>query len=600
MSRTTLNFTALLVLLAGAPATFAQEDGADPSDDDRTVRRLGDVVGGGENEFSMDALPPVQAPARDRPDLRLPDPDRDERLQALLDRVVAEGRTTAIDGLLAELMDEVRAAAIAAVDAGDLAAARARQAVLAELAPELGVADEIAAAQARRERASAALAAVDDALSAGRLVGGGEAALNRLIELRRLAPDAADTQAATERVRGALRQRFDALLDGDRLDAATDLVAAIERTGSSGLPLSAWREALATAAGQRIDELLNQARGRLDATDPAGAAEALAAAARLGAADTRLAPLREALARQRRYGRFEPGQRFSDERDGGDRGPEMVVVPAGSAMLGSPRGEPGRFEDEGPRYRARLDRGFALSTSEITVGQFRAFVRATDYRTDAERNRASNVFDPQSGALAPQRNATWRQDFLGEPAADNLPVVHVSWTDARAYVEWLAESTGQPYRLPSEAEFEYALRGGTQTRFWWGDGAPERVVENLAGENDRFAGGQRWNDAFADYRDGFWGAAPVRSFRPNPYGLHDIGGNLLEWVADCWIDDYLDPPTDGRPRTRGDCDRRVLRGGAWSNGPATSRSAYRLSGPTDFSDARVGFRVARDLLPPGE
>ena len=576
----------------------ASESGPEVSEEDsRSVRRLGDIVGAGQDEFSMD-IPVMTAPPTDeRPDISVPDPGRNARLQALLDKRAADGEAAEVVEALEALIVEIRQAGLQALAAGDLEAARARQAALAVLAPDAGIDDEITAAVSARNRIERLTEELDQAVAQNRLLAPPEAsAAWHLARLRELAPDSAATLAAGERVAEALRTRFDALLAEDQPGAAIAWIEAVEGAPDLGLDMSAWREDLRMAARARIATLEQEARRAIRAREPGAVSAALDQITALNAGDAVVRPLRSELQRLRRYGDFAPGQRFSDALAQSGRGPEMVVVPAGTARLGSPPDEPGRFSDEGPAFTVEIERGFALSEAEITVGQFREFVRATDYRTDAERAGRSNVFDDRTSEITGQRFVDWQQDYRGRRAADDVPVVHVSFNDARAYAQWLARVTGEPYRLPSEAEFEYALRAGTETRFWWGDGPPDNETENLAGDGDRLGRGQRWSDAFEDYRDGHWGPAAVGTLQANPFGLYDMGGNVLEWAADCWFDSYDDPPLDGSARTRTDCARRVLRGGAWTNGPSSSRSAYRLSGSMDFSGARVGFRVARDVV----
>ena len=576
----------------------APESGPEPREQDaRSVRRLGDVVGAGPDDFSME-IPMMNAPpAAQRPDVSVPDPARNERLQALLDRRAVEGNSADIVEAMDALIGEIRRAGLQALASGDLDTARAQQAALAVLAPDAGIDDQIAAAASARNRIAQQIADLDQAILQNRLLAPAEAsAAGHLAQLRELAPDAPATAAAAGRVSGAVRARFDDLLAEAQLIEAAEWLIAVDSTLDVGLDLPAWRQDLRMARRERISMLEQEVRRAIRARELGTVGGALDRMAALGASDAVMAPLQSDLQRLQRYGEFAPGQRFSDALAQSGSGPEMIVVPSGSTRLGSPPGESGRFRDEGPVFTVKMERGFALSETEITVRQFREFARATGYRTDAERAGRSNVFDARSSEIVVQRFVDWQQDALGDRAADDLPVVHVSFNDARAYVEWLARETGEAYRLPSEAEFEYALRAGTATRFWWGNGSPENGTENLAGDGDRLERGQRWSDAFEDYRDGYWGPAPVGVFRANPFGLYDMGGNVLEWTADCWVGGYQDPPADGSARTRDDCQRRALRGGAWSNGPSSSRSAYRLSGPADFSDARVGFRVARDLV----
>ena len=146
-----------------------------------------------------------------------------------------------------------------------------------------------------------------------------------------------------------------------------------------------------------------------------------------------------------------------------------------------------------------------------------------------------------------------------------------------------------------EAEFEYVLRAGSQTRYPWGDGAPSRVLANLTGAGDRSRSGRSWSDAFSDYRDGWWGPAPVKSFPANAWGVFDLEGNVSEWVEDCWHDSFIRAPDDGRAWVNPGCDKRVVRGASWGSAPDQARAAYRLSAAPDTRGPRVGIRVARDL-----
>jgi len=593
--RSCLRAALLAALLPVPPALAQEETGA--SGDERSVRRLGDMVGGGEDEFSMDIPELAVPPVRERPGVRLPDPGRDGRLQALLDRWVASGPGTGPDREVEALMNEVRRVALADIEAGDLVAARARQAVLARLAPALGVQAEIDAAVAARTALEPLREGFEEALAAGRLATPeAESALDWLEQLRAADTVVPDLDALEGRLRAAMLARIEALLENARLEPASDLVERLTAVGVSADRRAAFGARVAQGRGEQIARLREQFEQRLAAVEVEAAAALLERLAALAGDGAGIQALQARLSRVRRYGGYRPGEVFADPLPGLGTGPEMIVIPSGRARLGSPPSEAGRFADEGPRFEVAFARGFALARTEVTVAQFRLFVQATGYRGDAERRGHSNIFDVRVGSIVERRNMTWQNDFRGNRAGDDEPVTHVSFNDARAYAAWLGETAGKAYRLPSEAEFEYALRGGSQTRYWWGDAGPDRPVENLAGGRDRLAGDQRWTDAFAGYRDDYWGPAPVGSFSTNPYGLYDIGGNQLEWVADCWFDSYIDPPVDGRARGSADCERRVLRGGAWSNGPRVSRSAYRLSGRADFTDARVGFRVARDLV----
>ena len=339
-----------------------------------------------------------------------------------------------------------------------------------------------------------------------------------------------------------------------------------------------------------------QAVSAMDAGRFEQAERALIGLVALGGMDSEVNRLRRRMEEARVYGGLKPGQVIRDHFvSGGGWSPESVIIEAGSFQMGSIALEEGREDNEGPQHRVTFRRGFAIGQSEVTVGQFRAFVDMAGYRTDAEKHGYSMVYDHYSGRLARRDDIDWEHDYEGRPARAEFPVVHVSFNDALAYVKWLARNTGKPYRLPSEAEFEFALRAGRLTRFWWGDGSPARTVENLTGQHDVSKSRRKWEIYFEGYGDRHWGPAPAMSFEPNPFGLYDMGGNVAEWVMDCWHDSYIRAPDDGSAWVNPGCDKRVVRGGYWASSPDQARSAFRLPASSVSRDARVGFRVARDL-----
>ena len=316
----------------------------------------------------------------------------------------------------------------------------------------------------------------------------------------------------------------------------------------------------------------------------------------MGDSREQVAALRQAIAEAQLYGAYRPGQVFSDHLDRlQQHGPAMVVLPVGHFMMGSPGTEPGREPSEGPRRRVIVPTGFALSQTEITVAQFAAFVEDTGYRSDAERAGFGVVYEPRTRRFDRRRQVHWRHDYLGEPAAPDLPVIRVSFNDASAYARWLSNNSGQRYRLPSEAEYEYALRAGSQSRFWWGGGSPDRAIENLTGDGDQSPTGLAWSVAFRQYRDGHWGPAPVASFERNPFGLYDMGGNVKSWVEDCWHDSFVRAPNDTRAWVNPGCSERVVRGGSWASTPSQTRSAFRMALAAPEHSAQIGFRVVREL-----
>lgn len=261
--------------------------------------------------------------------------------------------------------------------------------------------------------------------------------------------------------------------------------------------------------------------------------------------------------------------------------PEMVRIPSGIFLMGSPESESGRKDSESPQHSVTITRPFAVSRYEITVGQFKQFVSETNYRTTAEetgKGCGSWRGLMKKNEQLPELN--WKNPWLMQN--DDHPVVCVSWNDAQAYVKWLSQRTGARYRLPTEAEWEYVARAGTQTSYWWGD----NIGKNNALCSDC---GSQWDGKQT---------APVGSFKPNPYGVYDTAGNVWEWVEDCWHDNYQDAPTDGsawQEANGGHCNHRVIRGGSWYLDPQSLRSAGRNRMDSDAANAYLGFRIARTL-----
>lgn len=395
--------------------------------------------------------------------------------------------------------------------------------------------------------------------------------------------------------RVVLDRALAAVAQNDFKSAETALARAQSiRSGSA--QMTEVRARVESMRTQRSGGLLSQAVSALDSGNIPLAQQLATQAQSISTELPGLAAFRERLVNARLYASFKPGQVFSDRFvDMPGRTPSMVVIPTGSFMMGAPADENGHNEAETPQHRVTFSKGFAIGQTDVTVGQFREFVRASGYRPDSVRLGGASVYDERSGALRDDSSATWQDDYAGRQASDNLPVVNVSWNDAQAYASWLAKRTGKPYTLPSEAQFEYALRGGTTTPYWWGKGTPDRVVENLTGANDRSKRGRRWSNAFSDYRDGYWGPAPVRSFLPNPFGLYDMDGNVSEWTEDCWHQSYLRAPRDGTAWINPGCSAHVMRGGSWGSAPDQVRSAYRQGVASSLRSGRVGFRVVREL-----
>lgn len=272
--------------------------------------------------------------------------------------------------------------------------------------------------------------------------------------------------------------------------------------------------------------------------------------------------------------------------------PEMVVLPAGTFTMGAPQSEASR-DDEGPQHPVTIERPFAIGVAAVTRGEYGMFVRETHART----GDGCYVLAAGGGDAEKRADASWLDPGMNQ--TDRDPVVCVSWEDAMAYVVWIngkvtsrAREEG-PYRLPTEAEWEYAAHAGTTTRYWWGDSA---------GSVCRYANGadlaaQRANPEWtaAECDDGYVSTSPSGTFVANGFGLYDMAGNVSQWIEDCYHDDYAGAPDDGSAWTSGACDRRVVRGGSWHSAPGDLRVARRGGFPSDLRSDAVGFRVVRTV-----
>ena len=261
--------------------------------------------------------------------------------------------------------------------------------------------------------------------------------------------------------------------------------------------------------------------------------------------------------------------------------PEMVVVPAGSFMMGSPAYEDGRQDDEGPQqHRVTITEPFAIGRFEVTRGEFRRFVDATGH------SMGGSCWTWEYDEWVNRAGRGWHGPSFYQSERD--PGVCVDWDDAKAYVAWLSRKTGERYRLLSEAEWEYAARAGTTGPFHTGTTISTDQA-NYDGNHTYGAGSE------GVYREK---TVPVGSFAPNAFGLYDMHGNVWEWVEDCWHDSYSGAPMDGRARTLGgSCDRRVLRGGSWYSNPEDLRAANRYVYTIGVRSNNLGFRLARTLTP---
>ena len=278
--------------------------------------------------------------------------------------------------------------------------------------------------------------------------------------------------------------------------------------------------------------------------------------------------------------------------------PEMVVVPPGTFTLGTSASatEVAIERGEAPAQPVTIARAFALGRYEVSVAEFRAFVDATQYAPNGDCRVASG------GAWIRLPDHGWQDPGFAAPAADNEPVVCVSWDDAKAYADWLAKATGQPYRLPSETEWEYAARGGTTTPRYFGDrDSDENTLLSVACDYANVYDASAvlelgFAEPNARCSDGHTFVAPVGSFKPNAFDLYDMIGNAREWLQDCYTATYTGRPLDARAwEWAGGCELRGVRGGSWASRPAAARAAARSGELQNLRQSDLGFRVARDL-----
>ena len=255
--------------------------------------------------------------------------------------------------------------------------------------------------------------------------------------------------------------------------------------------------------------------------------------------------------------------------------PEMILAPAGSFTMGSPEDEPKRVNENEDQVRVSIAKPFAVGKFAVTRGEFAAFAAATNHKPDG------GCYVRTGTEWKEQPDRSWRSPGFAQD--DRHPVTCVNWNDAKAYVSWLSSKTGKTYRLLSEAEREYVTRAGTTTPFWTGS--------SLSTDQANYKGDD------AQGTKGKWRQKTVRvdSFRPNPWGLYNVHGNVWDWTEDCWNDKNSGNPGDGSARTTGDCGNRIVRGGSWPYSPTHLRAAFRYWNQPHNRNSGQGFRVARTL-----
>ena len=283
-----------------------------------------------------------------------------------------------------------------------------------------------------------------------------------------------------------------------------------------------------------------------------------------------------------------PGRSFRDCSNGC---PEMVVVPKGRFTMGAPAGEEETLPEQWrghsvPQHLVTIRRKFAIGKFDVTRDEYAQFVTETN-RPDPDSCTTVNA----SGTGFIATNGNWHAP--GFPQTGRSPAVCVSWDDAQAYVSWLSTKTGHIYRLPTEAEWEYATRAGTTTARYFSDNPAEFCRHTNVADLDY--GEQHPGDSGVNLpcRDGYAFTSPVGRFPPNQFGLYDMLGDVMNWTEDCWNTNYSGAPTDGSAWLTGDCSRRVVHGGSWDMDLRAVRSGMRRGLLTSYRNTTLGFRVAR-------
>ena len=284
-------------------------------------------------------------------------------------------------------------------------------------------------------------------------------------------------------------------------------------------------------------------------------------------------------------------------------GMTLVRIPSGEYMMGSLKremdwvrltfkkvwreGHKQWFQDELPLHPVRITKPFYMEATEVTVGQFRQFVKETGYKTDAEKGDGGMIFGKMEGRWVPKKQMKW--DSAPWKIADDQPVVFVSWNDAQAFCRWLSRKEKRTYRLPTEAEWEMCCRGGSVwVRYPWGDRLPGARDLNFGDGNPKLP------ESLTTVDDGYEYVSPVGSYPPNGFGLYDMDGNVMEWVADYYSRNYFNESPVEDPPGPGTGSSRVNKGGNWFASPADCRCAFRgFSGP-EMSFWNLGFRVVMD------
>ena len=582
-------------------AQQTQEAAQNPeASENRRIERLSE---GSTPEWEMDLSlfsTATEAPS-DPAVLVLPDADQNQKLQRLLSNLAADPSNSKFLSQLNSLLTDVLGQAGSLMDTGSLDEAETILALIKSIDPNLPGLDTATSRFLSLKEANELLVAGYAALESHRVLEPeNSSALFYFNQALAKDPENQSAKSGLARVQDTLLER--ALESARELDfeTAENWLLEASATREDQQPVEDVRVELATFKQERAVELEQRALSAMNSGNFDMADFTIIDLIALGGQDGWVKSLRGKLKKARTYGGYVPGQIIKDELlQAGGFAPDLVVISAGSFLMGSPGHADDDHGNEIPQHRVRFEFGFALGVKEVSVEEFRLFITSSGYRTAAQRSGKSKVYNESAGRLNDRDGTDWRHDYQGKKAKPDMPVLHVSFEDAVAYVQWLARETGKRYRLPSEAEYEYVARAGGSSTYWWGEGSPPEAVENLTGERDHSPRKREWTTSFKKYGDGHWGPAPIGSFAnaelKHPMGVYDIAGNVSEWTQDCWHHNYIKAPVDGSAWVNPGCNRRVGRGGYWASGPEQSRATFRMPVNAAAYGPVVGIRIARDL-----
>lgn len=589
----------LFVCVSSLPAQQQQEEGSQPTDS-RRIERLGEVsTEEWEMDLSLSKAAPVSSSESGEP--VLPDADQDKALQQLLSKLANEPGNSQTLAQLRSLLSDVLEQANGLMDLGSFDQAEGMLVLIRSIDPGLS---GLEAAQRRLKTSKDTidlLIAGNAALESERILQPEDNNANYYFNLA-LSRDP-DSQAARDGLTTVQRRLVDVALESAReldFETAETWLLKASSVQENQEVVNAVRLEVATFKQERAIELEQKAISAMNSGSFVLADFSIIDLIALGGQEARVDSLRIKLEEVRLYGGFEPGQLLKDELlQSGGYAPEIVIISAGSFLMGSNGRSDDAKANEKPQHRVTFQFGFAIGVREVSVEEFQLFIMHSGYQTAADRSGSSRVYDEAAGRLTSRTGVNWKFDYKGKKAKPGMPVLHVSYLDALAYVTWLARETGKGYRLPSEAEYEYVARAGGNGNYWWGEGSPTEVVENLSGDRDTSPRNREWTNAFKKYGDGHWGPGPTGSIGDgknlHPMGVYDIAGNVREWVEDCWHQNYIKAPVDGSAWVNPGCNSWVARGGYWASGPEQSRATFRIPANANSAGPVIGIRIARDL-----